>query len=84
MDKLTIEVLPRTSSTFDTMRISGFEEGELQELKAMPHYDAEVALIKMLNERNDFIGRTWEIGYGIYSTWFDDEFAYMNIGKTCD
>ena len=81
--KLTIENMP-CSSAMDTMRIGGFRDGELSELKSMEHKEAEEKLLVMLDDRNGRIGTAWACGYGVYGVWFDNEFAYVNVGKTCD
>ena len=83
MEKLKIEKFKCTSG-LDTLRISGFREGELYRLKSLPNGEAEDELVRMLNERNNGEGTSYACGYGIYSLWFDNEFAYMNIGTTCD
>ncbi len=68
----------------DTMRIGGFREGELSELKSMEHHEAREKLLEMLDSRNGNLGTCWAHGYGVYSLWFDNEYAYMNVGKNCD
>lgn len=68
----------------DTMRIGGFREGELSKLKSMEHHEAREKLLEMLDSRNGNLGTCWAYGYGVYSLWFDNEYAYMNIGKNCD
>ena len=67
-----------------TMRVSGFEEGELEKLKSMEHKEAGTKLLDMLDERNDEIGTTWWRAYGVFAWWFDNEYAYLNIGSSCD
>ena len=86
MSKLTIEQIPslQTGNGMRTMRIGNFEEGELAELKKMDHYEAKETLLQMLDERNNGIGTCWYCGYGTYGLWFDNEYAYMNIGTSCD
>ena len=74
----------RCTSGLDTLRISGFNDGELNELKSMEHHEAEKKLVEMLDSRNHGEGTCYSCGYGIYSLWFDNEFAYMNIGTSCD
>ena len=81
--KLDIQKLGTTFGK-TTMRISGFKDGELNELKSMEHYEAADKLLEMLDSRNDNIGTCWHNGYGVYGIWFDNEFAYINIGSTCD
>ena len=83
MAKLTIE---KRETTFGktTMRIGGFLDGELNELKSMEHYEAADKLLEMLDSRNDNIGTCWHNGYGVYGIWFDNEYAYVNIGASCD
>lgn len=83
MKQLTIEKQPCTGA-IDTMRIGGFSDGELSELKSMEHYDAKEALLDMLDRRNNGIATVWHNGYGIYGLWFDNEYAYLNVGKTSD
>ena len=68
----------------DTMKISGFAEGELESLKKMSNEDARERLLDMLDARNNRIATTWHNGYGIFGLWFDNEFAYLNIGRSCD
>ena len=80
---LTIEQI-HYSPGMNTQRVGGFEEGELRKLKDMPHGKARDELIRMLNERNGGLGPTWECGYGMYGLWFDNEYAYVNIGSSCD
>ena len=82
-EALKIEKIQHIGGT-DTYRISGFEDGELYELKAMKHSEAESRMIQILDERNDNKGSCWAFGYGIHSLWFDNEYAYMNVGNSCD
>jgi len=74
----------RYSAGIDTVMITGFNDGELSELKSMEHHEAEEKLIEMLNSRNGNMGSCYASGYGIYGLWFDNEAAYLNIGNTCD
>ena len=67
-----------------TMRIGGFHDGELSELKSMEHHEAKDKLLEMLNSRNGNLGTCWHNGYGVYGLWFDNEYAYLNIGTSCD
>ena len=67
-----------------TMQIGGFEEGELSELKSMEHFEAKDKLLEMLDSRNGGIGTCWVCGYGVYGVWFDNEYAYINIGTSSD
>ena len=83
MARLTIEK-KQYSSGMDTMKITGFDDGELSELKSMAHEEAKDKLLEMLDSRNDRLGTRWSCGYGVYSHWFDNEAAYMNIGSSCD
>ena len=83
MNKLTIEKRPY-SPGLDSVKITGFREGELNELKSMEHHEAKEKLIDMLDYRNMGQGTIWHNGYGIYGLWFDNEAAYMNIGTSCD
>ena len=83
MAALTIKKMPCTAS-LDTMRISGFTDGELSELKSMEHTEAKEALLNMLDTRNKGLGTVWLCGNGAYGLWFDNEFAYLNIGRSCD
>ena len=83
MAALTISKRPYTSG-LESIKISGFSDGELNELKSMEHKEAQVKLIDMLDSRNSGIGTSWARGYGIYGVWFDNEAAYMNIGSSCD
>lgn len=84
MEKLDIEKMDSGRRGLDTMRISGFTDGELGWLKSIPHEEAREKLIEMLNKRNGNIGTCWSNGYGIYGLWFDNEAAYLNIGSSCD
>lgn len=65
-------------------KIAGLTDGELTELKSMPNIDAEGKLMQMLDDRNDNLGTRWQCGYGVYAVWFDNEFAYVSIGTSCD
>ena len=70
--------------SMDTVKVTGFTDGELSELKSMEHYEARDALLDMLNTRNNGIGTQWVCGYGVYGMWWDNEAAYINIGRSCD
>lgn len=83
MQKLIIENI-HASNGMNTMRISNFAEGELSELKSMEHGEATEKLLEMLDSRNGGIGTCWHNGNGVYGVWYDNEFAYVNIGKSCD
>ena len=84
MDKLKIEKMFSGSKAFDTMKISGFKEGELEDLKFISNQKAKMELLSMLDERNAGIGTMWHNGNGVYGVWFDNEFAYINVGTSCD
>ena len=83
MASLTIEKRP-CSNGLETVKITGFGEGELSELKSMEHYESKEKLLEMLNSRNGGIGTAWMCGYGVYGLWYDNDAAYLNIGKSCD
>lgn len=85
MAKLIVDERPDMfMSGKKTVRISGFRDGELNELKSMSHEDAIEKLIEMLDSRNNGTGTRYQCGNGLYGVWFDNEFAYMNIGSSCD
>ena len=67
-----------------TMRISRFGDGELNELKSMEHKEATDVILNLLDRRNQGLGTQWKCGYGVWGMWFDNEYAYMNIGSNCD
>lgn len=83
MARLTIEKQPCTNA-LDTMKITGFTDNELSELKSMEHNESKEVLLQMLNDRNNGLGTAWMCGYGVYGLWYDNDAAYLNIGKTCD
>ena len=83
MAALTIRKRQYTSGLV-SVKVSGFSDGELNELKSMEHMEAQEKLVDMLDSRNNGIGSCWAHGYGIYGVWFDNEAAYMNIGNSCD
>lgn len=83
MARLTIDKQPCTNA-LDTMKITGFTDNELSELKSMEHNESKEVLLKMLNDRNGGLGTAWMCGYGVYGLWYDNDAAYLNIGKTCD
>lgn len=74
----------RYSSGMDEVKVSGFGDGELSELKSMSHEEAREKIVEILDSRNGGIGTTWACGYGIYGLWFDNEAAYLSIGHSCD
>ena len=82
--KLEIGEIPSGRSGMKTMRIGGFLDGELSELKSMEHGEAKEKLLQMLDDRNSNTGTCWTCGYGVYGMWFDNEYAYINIGSSCD
>ena len=82
--KLIIEKMDSGQRGLDTMKVTGFRDGELNELKSMEHHEAEEKLLTMLDDRNDKTGTCWGCGNGVYGIWFDNEAAYVNIGNTCD
>ena len=83
MTRLTIEPMDSMNG-MQTMRIGNFAEGELQELKKLPNAEAKDKLLTMVDERNDGRGTTWQCGYGVFGLWFDNEYAYIRIGTSCD
>ena len=83
MAKLDIAFM-ENSGALQTVKITGFQEGELSELNSMEHYESQDKLLEMLDSRNGGTGTRWSCGCGVYGMWFDNEAAYMNIGKTCD
>ena len=86
MAKLTIEEAKSlaSGSRMRVMRIGGFADGELSELKSMEHHEAGDTLMDMLDTRNNGIATMWQRGYGTYGFWFDNEYAYINVGTSCD
>ena len=84
MNALKIESIPFGGVGIVTQRISGFQDGELERLKSMKHEEARGELLKMLDLRNNNTGTCWQCGYGVYGLWFDNEYAYVNIGSSCD
>lgn len=68
----------------NTATITGFRDGELNELKSMEHHEAKGKLLEMLDSRCEGLGTRWAQGYGVYGMWFDNEAAYLNIGDSCD
>lgn len=83
MARLTIDRRP-CSNGLETVKITGFGDGELSELKSMEHYESKDKLLEMLDSRNDGIGTMWACGNGVYGLWFDNEAAYMNVGTSSD
>lgn len=83
MSKLNIREIPSGRAGIITKEITGFQDGELNELKSMEHGEAEEKILEMLDSRNGNIGTCWKCGYGVYGLWFDNEAAYMNIGSSC-
>ena len=83
MEKLIVEKLD-SCGRMDTMKIAGLTDGELSELKSMEHYESGEKLLEMLDFRNNGLGTAWHNGPGVWSHWFDNEFAYVNIGRSCD
>lgn len=84
MARLEIKEVPYGGFGLRTQKITGFRDGELNELKSMEHKEAKAKIIEMLDSRNNGEGTAWACGYGIYGLWFDNEAAYMNIGSSCD
>lgn len=86
MAKLTVDKYDVLASgrNMVPMRIGGFTEGELSELKSMEHTEAKAKLLDMLDNRNEGLGTQWMCGYGVYGLWFDNEYAYLNVGTSCD
>lgn len=83
MEELKIDKLDFGSS-LDTMKISGMSEEELKDLRRVPHDVALDRLLEMLDKRNNGLGTRWACGRGVYSFWFDNVAAYVNIGRSCD
>ena len=82
--ELKIEKIPAGRPGMITMKITGFSDSELSELKSMEHGEAREKLIDMLNRRKNGVGTAWVCGNGVYGMWFDNEAAYLNIGSSCD
>ena len=83
MAQLNVEFSP-CGHGMETAKITGFEDGELNELKSMEHHEAKMTILGMLDNRNGGIGTCWMCGPGVYGLWFDNEAAYMNVGTSCD
>lgn len=83
MARLTIEKQPCTNA-LDTMKITGFTDAELSELKSMEHYESKEVLLQMLDSRNGGQGTAWACGNGVYGLWYDNDAAYLNVGRSCD
>ena len=83
MEKLKIDRSDGDRGT-ETYRVTGFKDGELYEIKDMPHAKAEDEIIRILDERNGNKGTCWAQGYGIYGVWFDNDAAYLRVGNSCD
>ena len=81
---MKIEKIPSGRSGMDTMKITGFREGELFRLKNLPHEESKQILLDLLDEQNNGIATCWHNGNGIYGLWYDNEAAYLNIGSSCD
>lgn len=86
MAKLTVEDVPSLASGkgMKAMRIGGFTDGELSELKSMEHHEAKEKLLDLLDNRNNGLGTQWMCGNGVYGMWFDNEYAYLNVGTSSD
>lgn len=74
----------RYSGGLDEVKVTGFRDSELSELKSMEHGEAKQKLVEMLDSRNKGEGTRLACGYGIYGLWFDNEAAYLSVGNTCD
>ena len=81
---MELKIEKTTNGRLVTVKITGFLDGELGELKSMEHGEAQDKLLEMLDSRNNGIGSCWACGYGVYGMWFDNEAAYINIGNSCD
>jgi len=80
---LYVERMPMNSG-MDMLKITGFSDGELHELKSMEHKEAFDKVIEMLDGRNDGAGTCYVRGNGVYGLWFDEEAAYLSIGNSAD
>lgn len=83
MGKLNLD-FRAVRSGMQTVKITGFNDGELNELKSMEHYEAKDKLLEMLDSRNNGLGTMWTCGPGTFGLWFDNEAAYLNVGTSCD
>ena len=83
MARLTIDRMPCTGN-LDTMKITGFTDAELSELKSMEHFESKETLLQLLDDRNNRQGTAWACGYGVYGLWYDNDAAYLNVGRSCD
>lgn len=84
MSRLLVEEAPQFGGGMRTIMVSGFENGDLERLKSLPHSEAREALLDMLDARADGIGTVFQCGYGVYGVWFDNENAFLNVGDSCD
>jgi len=83
MATLKIEKQPCTHA-LDTMKITGFTDAELSELKSMEHHESKEVLLQMLDDRNNRQGTVWACGPGVFGLWYDNDAAYLNVGRSCD
>lgn len=69
---------------FDTVRIIGFTDEEMYNLRSLDHHEAIEKIVEILNDRNQGKGEEFRSGYGIYGLWFDNEYVYMRVGDSCE
>lgn len=78
MGSLKVEMPESHSRTFDTLKITGFDEEAFRGLKAMQHEDARKALVGLLGKIGESSGEAWA-KRRVGGVWFDEEAAYMNL-----
>ena len=67
-----------------TMRVTGFTNDELNQIRNAEHETAMDMTLDLLDRKNDGIGSCWVCGYGVYAMWMDDDSVYFNIGTSSD
>ena len=62
------------------------QKSEAEDLAKIRKLNKEAGkkLLDMIDRRNDGIATFWARGKGIYGIWFDNEAAYINVGRSAD
>lgn len=81
--RLTIEIW-RAGFGVNTLKITGFTEAEMEELKHCDYRDLKTRVVEIADERNGNIGTCWTRGYGIYNAWTNDNAVFIEVGSSSD
>lgn len=83
MDALKVDRERQTNRT-SIMRITGWTEQELEDLRHLHYQDMKNAVLEELDRRNGGLGTCWHNAYYVFQMWVRDDAVMVEIGNSSD